>query len=188
MNIILSGTPGTGKTTIAKKLAEELNERKIQISVFDLKKFIKQNNLSKKGIVSIPDLSKKLSDLNLFKKGKKNYLIENHLLCEFKIPADFIFVLRTDPNILKKRLKKRRYSNKKINENLDAEALDYCAQRIEKVYKKEAIELDTTKRSINESVAALVAAIAHKQKKIDEVDFSVYLLPLLSAPKKTKKK
>ena len=41
MKLIISGTPGTGKTTIAKKLAKKLNLRYI-----DVNKIIKLHNLA----------------------------------------------------------------------------------------------------------------------------------------------
>lgn len=165
VKIVISGTPGCGKSTISKKLSKLL-----KIPLIDLKEIIKEYNLEKKGIVDI----KKLGFLAPFLKNKE-YILEGHLACEIKLPTDFVFLLRCEPSILKRRLEKRGYSKEKISENLISEILDYCYQRIKIKYKKEPIEIDTSKRNINQTVQLIIKAIKQRKKKIDEVDYSEYL-------------
>ena len=56
----------------------------------------------------------------------KNAVLEGHLACEFGLPADFVFITRTHPTTLEKRLRARGYSEQKVEENAMAELLDYC--------------------------------------------------------------
>ncbi len=162
MKIIISGTPGTGKSMVAAKVGE-LTETRV-ISITD---FAKKSKLGKE--IDIRSLKKLL--LKELKK-KKTYVVEGHLACEFKIPADFVFVLRTHPTILKKRLLPRGYGIKKLEENLFAEMLDYCTQRTETEYGKPPLEIDTTRLTANGTARKIVSAIKKRKEILDRVDYS----------------
>jgi adenylate kinase len=168
MRIIITGSPGTGKSTLSKKLAVELG-----LELIEIKKIIIQKKLiNKKHEVDIEKLAMALR----FLKNKRNYLVEGHLACELRIPADTIIVLRTHPKVLKTRFRKRKYGKKKTEDNLVVEMIDYCTQKIEAVYKLKPLELDTSKHGIEESVDLIKKAIKHKKKKIDLVDYSGSLI------------
>jgi len=170
MRIVVTGTPGTGKTRIAKALAKRTGAKLI-----GLREFVNENHLFKirKGQrekeVDIAALRKKLLPC-LARLG--GYIVEGHLACEMRLPVDFVFVLRTSPKELEARLAKRHYPRKKLEENLMAEMLDYCTQRAEKEYGKAPLELDTTRRSVAGCAGAMLDAIKRKKKKLDCVDYS----------------
>jgi adenylate kinase len=168
VRIIITGTPGTGKTKIAKELAGRSD-----LELIDLKAFVNANRLFtiEEGQKSV-DMERLKDKLLGHLKGKEDYIIEGHLACEIEIPADFIFVLRTHPKKLRNRLEKRRYGRKKLDENLEAEMLDYCSQRIEFVYDIRPLELDTTKRDISQCVDEMLKAMEQKKTRLDHVDFS----------------
>jgi adenylate kinase len=169
MRLIITGSPGTGKSVIAKMLSQKLSYELVDIALI-----AKKNRLvSKTHEVDISKLSKALG----FLKGKKHFVAEGHLACEMKLPADFIFVLRCEPKVLEKRLKRRNYPKKKLEENKMAEILDYCVQRVRTVYKARPIELDTSSRTPHECVKLICAAVKNKKKTLDNVDYSGYLLP-----------
>jgi adenylate kinase len=169
--IIITGSPGTGKSEIAKALAETLG-----IELIDIKKVVRGKKLvGKGGEVDIARLAKALA----FLKSKRDYVVEGHLACETKLPADSIVVLRTDPKTLYKRLSKRGYGKKKLEENLLAEMLDYCTQRVRAVYHKDPLELDTSKRTVASSARMIVQAIKHKKKRIDCVNYQTDLISYL---------
>lgn len=163
MRIVITGSPGTGKTAIAKLLAE-----KMKLELITIKSVVEENDLLEGIEVDIPALREKLQFLD------DNYVIEGHLACELSVPADFVFVLRTDPEILRKRFEERNYPLKKTNENLMAEMLDYCTQRAEKNYET-VLELDTSGRTIGECALEIIKAVKNKKKKLDSVDYSDYL-------------
>lgn len=168
MRIILTGSPGTGKSVIARKLSQMLG-----LELVDLKKVVRKNKLLGKGHeVDV----KKLARALVFLRRKKDYLVEGHLACEIKLPADHVIVLRTKPAVLRRRLSKRRYGKKKLDENIMAEMLDYCTQRVRKVYKRDPLELETAGKSVDACAEAIARAIKQKKKKLDSVSYSRELM------------
>ncbi len=146
MRIIITGTPGTGKTTLAKALAAKLG-----CALLDVNKIAVQNKLYKKqkGIAEkIVDLKKLAAKIRRLAAREKNFVAEGHLACEFFIPCEFVVVLRCNPNTLEKRLASRKYPAKKVEENVMAEMLDYCLLKTEANYpagKTKIIQIDATK-------------------------------------------
>jgi len=82
-----------------------------------------------------------------------------------------VIVLRTRPDVLLQRLKPRNYPEKKIQENVMAEMLDYCLSKAEKRYKN-VWQIDTTNRSPEETADAILAAIKSGTPIREEVDWS----------------
>jgi adenylate kinase len=130
MIVIVTGTPGTGKTFFAKTLC-----RKYSFEYVDVKKLINQKKLSSgfdnKRNCEIIDVKKLNSELikvitNANKK-KKNLVIDSHLSHFLpKKYVDVCFVTKCSLKELKKRLEKRKYSKDKLRENLDSEIFDNC--------------------------------------------------------------
>ena len=166
MRLVLTGTPGVGKSTLAVLLA-----KKLKIKLISISDFAKAHKLvSRNAEVDIKKLSKKLLPSL---KNLDSYIIEGHLACEFKIPADFVFVLRCEPKTLKSRLKKRKYDKEKIDENLMSEILDYCLILCEKNYSCKIIQIDTSKRSLNSSLNLISQVIKGKKAKGDAVSYKL---------------
>ena len=148
--IIVSGTPGTGKTELAKALAEKLGYKYI-----DVNKLIKENSLSdgydnekKCEIVGVKKLSRFLVDF--IKKSKQNLVIDSHLAhCIPPKHIDLCIITKCGLKELKKRLEKRKYNNEKIRENLDSEIFDICLnEAVEKGHT--ILIIDTTGKKANE--------------------------------------
>ena len=95
-------------------------------------------------------------------------VVEGHVLCEIALPAKCV-VLRTPPKTVKSRLKKRGYSEQKVKDNVEAEALDYCAIRARQNYKN-VVEVDTTGLSVPQCVDRVVKAL--RTGRSDFVDWS----------------
>ncbi len=180
LRIVVTGVPGTGKTIIAKMLA-----KKIGYGLIDIKKIVEKNKIyeikDKEKIVNLKKLRQailKELGLELITKG---YIIEGHLACEIALTADLVIVLRTNPNTLIKRLRRRGYDKKKIAENILAELLDYCVVNAMKNYRTTVVELDTSRRNKEKCVDIIIREMKNKKKnkKIDCINYRNELLKYL---------
>jgi len=148
--VIITGTPGTGKTTLAKKLAKKLNYPYI-----DVNKIVKENKLDREYdkkrkcyAVDIKKLNQSLIKLiNNYKKNKKikGIIIDSHL--SHYLPKKYIglcIVTRCELKELQKRLKKKKYGKNKIRENLDCEIFDVCLNEAREAGHK-VVVINTTK-------------------------------------------
>ena len=124
MVIIVSGTPGTGKTTYSKNLAKA---RKLKY--IDVKRLIEKKKLysgfDKKRDAYIVD-EKKLSKFLVDMIKKENNLVIDSHLSHYILPkhVKLCIVTKCSLKTLEKRLLNRGYSKDKIRENLDSEIFD----------------------------------------------------------------
>ena len=148
--VCVTGTPGTGKTTIAKKLAE-----KYSFHYLDVNKMIIKNKLvegfdeaRKTRVVDAKKLNKFLiKHINQLKANKKikGIVIDSHLSHYLsKKYVNLVVVTKCDIGELNKRLKKRKYSQAKIKENLQAEIFNICYNEAFEG-KHKIITIDATK-------------------------------------------
>ena len=125
--IVVTGTPGTGKTTLAKKCAKECG-----FTYSDVNNLIKTHHLyssyERKRKSYVVDL-KKLNSFLIFhiKKSKKQLVLDSHLA--HHLPQKYVavcLVTHCSLQTLTKRLKKRGYTAAKVEENCQAEIFDIC--------------------------------------------------------------
>ncbi|WNY28618.1 hypothetical protein MmiEs2_08140 [Methanimicrococcus stummii] len=174
LTIALTGTPGTGKTEVSKKLESE------GYRILHVTEFIKKNNIPSErdeerdcDVIDMDALEEAVFDYQ--QQIRKEYnqrcfseeltrqdfhkspahlpvlIIESHLahyLCDLSV------VLRTHPYTLKDRLNERGYSDKKVMENVLAESIDVvlcdCFDYCRRVY-----EIETTNLTIDETADCL---------------------------------
>ena len=89
----------------------------------------------------------------------KDYIIDTHLI-EYAPKTDVTVILRCNPIILRKRLEKRKYSKKKIRENLEVEVIDYFTQLTK---NDKVIEYNTSKNTIKENAEKIKNKIIKKE-------------------------
>jgi adenylate kinase len=156
MLIGLTGTPGTGKTSISRLL-----EKNRGWKVIHLNDLIKEQHLyteiddRRDAVIADMDLVREylqeiLDGNNLERKQRTEnevIIIESHLAHYI---ADVIIVLRTYPPDLEMRLKTRGYSEEKIKENFEAEALDVILVEAFEWCQK-VFEVNTTGKSVEEA-------------------------------------
>jgi len=69
----------------------------------------------------------------------------------------FVFVLRCDPAILIRRLRRKKWNREKIRENVMAEILDYCLIHAQACYaNRKLAQLDTSNSSVEQSVKVAI--------------------------------
>ena len=126
MIIVISGTPGTGKTTIAKFLA-----KKYRLKYIEGDKFIQKNKLREDWDKRLRTWNVNTNKLNMalikLIKKEKNLVIDSHLGHYLpKKYVDICIIVKCNPKVLRRRLTERKYHEEKIKHNTDSELFDVC--------------------------------------------------------------
>lgn len=179
MIIALTGTPGTGKTSVAEALQSKCFE------VVDLNQVVRnkgflvgRDNKRASDIVDIEKFNKYILDKYL---GKDIVFIEGHLSHLLK-SAEKIIILRCHPDKLRKNLLKKGWSQEKIKENIEAEILDIIlCETVEIHPKKNIFEIDVSDKSVENILALIIQIIKNRFKniekyKIGKIDWSEEIL------------
>ncbi len=135
ITIVLTGVPGTGKTTLARELVRPLKAKIISEKSLMKKKGVGTWDAKTKEFdVDLPALRKEL--LSRIRKTKHNLIIEGHLSCDIRLPVSAVIVTHAPRSTLEKRLSTRGYSQVKIQENVYCEEEDYCGKAVKKNYPR----------------------------------------------------
>ncbi len=173
MRLVVTGTPGTGKTTIAQRLAEALRLKYVNLNEELIKRGVCRYNPD---IASyeIVDIEKAESIIDNIIISHENAVFDT-LIIELVNPnlIDWVIVLRLNPYYLFDRLKReRKWRGKKLCENVLAEILDYfLIEAIGSVGKGKVIEIDTTGKSIDEVLHEIIYCINTKKSQCGIVDW-----------------
>ena len=125
--VAITGTPGTGKSTFAKRFSNRLDSCRI----IEINGVVERNALYSgkdqfgSKIVDIARLNRALK-AEIKKADASVVLVVGHLVPDLDLRQDVTIVLRAKLKTLIRRFEKRDYPEGKIRENLVAEATDYC--------------------------------------------------------------
>ncbi|WP_456422739.1 adenylate kinase family protein [Thermococcus sp.] len=164
MIIAITGTPGVGKTTVSKLLAQRLGYEYVNLRDYAIEKGI--GELKGELEVEVDELA-----YNFERDFKgKDVIVDGHLGHFLK--ADVVVVLRAHPRLIGERLKDRGYPREKIGENVEAELVDVIL--VEALEENERVlEVDTTGKTPEEVVNEILELIeTGVKKRVGIVDWS----------------
>jgi adenylate kinase len=140
ISIGITGSPGTGKKTVARALSQLTGLRVISLNSLAIK-MESGRKVNGEFVVNIQKLRRQ-------KIPAGGRIIVGHLLSLVvpKSALDFVAILRCSPGVLRRRYLARGYSEEKIKENITAEVLDLVSYATIKKYGRGKVsEFDTTK-------------------------------------------
>jgi len=168
MRVAVTGTPGVGKTTACAlvKVARvvHVNEFAEEVGActgYDRKRGTKE--------VDVDKLRRAVSDL------EGDVILEGHL--SHYLSPDVAIVLRCSPSVLEERLRRKRWSARKVRENVEAEAVDVVlVEALEEV--PEVCEVNTTSMTPKAVARAIEDILKGKREKyrVGDVDWSQEVL------------
>jgi adenylate kinase len=175
--VLITGTPGVGKSTISSLLARRLNAILLDINqLVDEKKFY--TGIDEQRKFKIVDLNALCRELDRIVQNSSGYvIIEGHLSHYYK-NADLVIVLRANPIVLRDRLKAKGFDELKIRENIEAEAIDLCSFEAFRIHGDRTNEIDTSDIS-PDKVVNLIVEVMNGDKKfpVGKVDFLDWVYP-----------
>ncbi|CAI6333341.1 unnamed protein product [Periconia digitata] len=139
-NIVVTGTPGVGKTTHAEQIAQNLGFKHVSINQIVKDEGFHEGKDEELGswIVDEDKLLDYLEATSLSETG--GYVLDFHA-CEL-FPErwiDLVLVLRCDSTVLYDRLTARGYEGKKLEENMDSEIMQVLLDEARESYKEEIV-------------------------------------------------
>jgi len=165
MIIAVTGTPGVGKTTTSRILADRIDYEYVNLKDYALEKGLGE---MKGGELEL-DVDELAENFGQDFKDK-NVVADGHL--SHFIKADVVIVLRAHPTLVAERLKARGYPKEKVGENVEAELVDVIL--VEALEENEnVIEVDTTGKSPEEVVDEILNLVqSGVKRRVGIVDWS----------------
>ena len=165
--ILIVGTPGVGKTVVSKLLASKINALYINLA-----EFVKRENLilgvdeaRDTLIADINKVSKRVREI--LESSERDAVIDGHYAMDVvsaKV-VHLVFVLRRNPDELKKTLESRCFREKKLWENLAAEVLDVCLWDAISVCGSEKVcEIDVSDKKVEDIVKEILSILEGEEK------------------------
>ncbi|RLE61747.1 MAG: hypothetical protein DRJ32_00260 [Thermoprotei archaeon] len=165
--IFITGTPGVGKTTVAKLLS-----KKLSCPYFSIAELAKKYNVligydkeRKSYEVDINKLRRVIQEVLANSLAGCNIVIEGHIV--EAVPLEYIdkvVVLRLHPLVLERRLMERGYPEAKIKENVLAEILDVLlVEAVEKFGIDKVFEINTTNKNPEEVVEEILKIVEGRE-------------------------
>ena len=160
--IVLTGTPGVGKTVVAKALASRLKAQ--YVSLADLVKegnlVLEVNEARDTVVADLKKLSRSVRDI--LKKSMSCVVVEGHYAPDVVLKSlmPYVFVLRRDPEKLKAEFEARSYDERKISENLASEILDVCLVNAIRKHGWERVdEIDVSEMRVEDVVDEILKVL-----------------------------
>lgn len=175
--VAITGVPGSGKTTLAQALSAKARVVHLNDLAKDAGLLTEKDEARGSFVVDMDDLADALNAA--LSRETRPVVVEGHFAHEMDV--DVVILLRCDPLVLVERLRARGWSEEKVRENVEAEALDVLAQDVLDTGLP-ARELDVTRLNVDDAAAAVWALVedapeALKGQSVGTARWSLESLP-----------
>ena len=161
----ITGTPGTGKKTLAPAVAKELG-----VPFIGLNELLTPSERVRTSRGVDPRLLRK----RLLRRTRETALVYGHLVPDVLERGDVerVVVLRCNPSKLARRLRQRSYPRAKVAENVEAELIGVVsAASILRFGGRRCADFDTSSRSVTNSAAAVAKLLRAPHPRGARVDW-----------------
>lgn len=165
--LIITGTPGVGKSSVSEPLASRIDARSISLGALVEKEEL-HVEVDRKRETLVADMKRvreRVEDMIANSVG--DIVVEGHYAVDIVPPEDvhLVFVLRRDPQELERVLRERLYGEEKVRENLAAEILDVCLyDAVTRCGVNRVCEVNVTGRKVEDVVEEIVQILEGKRK------------------------
>jgi|ECHnycMinimDraft_1075156.scaffolds.fasta_scaffold02110_4 adenylate kinase len=161
MIVVLTGTPGTGKSSVASELSKTLGYQVVSVSKLAIEKglYTEFDEETQSYIVDEEALKREITSL----AKSKDVIIET-IYPSLVECADLVIVLRRNPLRLLEELKARGWPLRKVMENVEAELLGIVEAEARESFSN-VCTIDTTSKTPSDVVRTVLAG------QCDDVDW-----------------
>ena len=165
--ILVTGTPGVGKTSISRLLASKLDAVYISLGeLVERERLITGVDKARGTLIADADrVSKRVQEI--IKSSECDVIVDGHYAVDVVPTKDvhMVFVLRRDPSELKSVMENRGFKEKKLWENLAAEILDVCLwDAVSACGSEKVCEIDVSGKRIEEVVEDIILMLEGRKK------------------------
>ena len=166
MSIVITGNPGVGKHTITQLISD-----KMKLPIIDINKIAKDSELFEKND-DTNDVDVEMLEKILESKISENNIIVGHLAPYVlrKNQVKIVIVLRRSPYDLISVYEDRKYSDKKIRDNVGSEILGIIANDAMNKFQEKTFQINVSGKTIEEMLEKIMSVIMNK-KGNEEVDW-----------------
>jgi len=165
--ILITGTPGVGKTTVSRSLASKLDAVYISLAeLVERERLISGVDKARGTLIADTDrVSKRMQEI--IKSSECDVIVDGHYAV-YVVPTKdvhMVFVLRRDPSELRNVMENRGFKERKLWENLAAEILDVCLwDAVSACGSDKVCEIDVSGKRIEEVVKDIILMLEGRKK------------------------
>jgi len=165
--ILVTGTPGVGKTSVSRSLASKLGAVYVSLAeLVERERLISGVDKARGTLIADTDrVSKRMQEI--IKSCECDVVVDGHYAVDVVPSKDvqMVFVLRRDPSELKSVMESRGFRERKIGENLVAEILDVCLwDAVSACGPDKVCEIDVSGKRTEEVVKDIILILNGKKK------------------------
>lgn len=165
--IVVTGTPGVGKTSVSRQLAARLNGLHIDLGELVRREKLTSGYDRKRRTFVVDEIKLAVRLRHILKRQRGTVVIDGHYASAVveRSRVERVFILRRDPRQLKEMMEKRGFIGEKLYENLAAEVLDVILnEAIMNSGLEKICEIDTTNKTVDDSVNDIISILQSGKK------------------------